>query len=110
MKSITTVVTHRFIATVIKGARAIIRVGEHVQLLGERLEVWADALAVRRRCVEDVLALITEEALEAELSPNFGDGRTGQAAAVVGCRSVGLAMTSIPSLNVTARTSFGNWL
>src|ERR1700680_2206237 len=45
-----------------------------------------------------------------ELSPNFGDGRTGQAATVVGCRSVGLAMTSIPSLNVTPRTSFGNWL
>jgi hypothetical protein len=34
----------------------------------------------------------------------------GQAAAVVGWRSVGLAMTSIPSLNVTPRTSFGNWL
>src|SRR5258705_13948557 len=46
----------------------------------------------------------------AELSPNFGDGLAGQAAAVVGSRSVGLAMTSIPSLNVTPRTSFGNWL
>src|SRR5258705_8380582 len=45
-----------------------------------------------------------------ELSPNFGDGLAGQAAAVVGSRSVGLAMTSIPSLNVTPRTSFGNWL
>src|ERR1700680_1867577 len=45
-----------------------------------------------------------------ELSPNLGDGRAGQAAAVVGCRSVGLAMTSIPSANVTPRTSFGNWL
>src|ERR1700736_2557005 len=48
--------------------------------------------------------------IQIELSPNFDDGRTGQAAAVVGCRSVGLAMTSIPSLNVTPRTSFGNWL
>ena len=45
-----------------------------------------------------------------ELSPIFGDGRAGQAAAVAGWRSVGLAMTSIPSLNVTPRTSFGNWL
>ncbi|MGY3413150.1 hypothetical protein ACVWZV_009316 [Bradyrhizobium sp. GM5.1] len=34
----------------------------------------------------------------------------GQAAAVMGWRSVGLAMTSIPSLNVTPTTSFGNWL
>jgi hypothetical protein len=40
-----------------------------------------------------------------ELSPIFGDGRAGQAAAVAGWRSVGLAMTSIPSLNVTPRTS-----
>jgi hypothetical protein len=40
-----------------------------------------------------------------ELSPNFGDGLAGQAAAVMGWRSVGLAMTSIPSLNVTPRTS-----
>ena len=45
-----------------------------------------------------------------ELSPIFGDGLTGQAAAVMGWRSVGLAMTSIPSLNVAPRTSFGNWL
>ena len=45
-----------------------------------------------------------------ELSLNFGDGLAGQAAAVMGWRSVGLAMTSIPSLNVTPRTSFGNWL
>src|SRR6266850_2393143 len=50
------------------------------------------------------------ECVERELSPNFGDGLAGQAAAVVGSRSVGLAMTSIPSLNVTPRTSFGNWL
>jgi hypothetical protein len=47
---------------------------------------------------------------DGELSLNFGDGLAGQAAAVVGWRSVGLAMTSIPSLNVTPRTSFGNWL
>jgi hypothetical protein len=39
---------------------------------------------------------------------NFGGGLAGQAAAVMGCWSVGLAMTSIPSLNVTPRTSFGN--
>src|SRR6266446_10189084 len=45
-----------------------------------------------------------------ELSLNFGDGLAGQAAAVMGWRSVGLAMTSIPLLNVTPRTSFGNWL
>src|SRR6266404_2472391 len=45
-----------------------------------------------------------------ELSLNFGDGLAGQAAAVMGWRSVGLAMISIPSLNVTPRTSFGNWL
>ena len=42
------------------------------------------------------------------LSPIFGDGRAGPA--VAGWRSVGLAMTSIPLLNVTPRTSFGNWL
>jgi|SRR5438105_6099025 len=48
--------------------------------------------------------------LVGELSPIFGDGLTGQAAAVMGWRSVGLAMTSIPSLNVAPRTSFGNWL
>jgi hypothetical protein len=65
MKSITTAVTHRFIATVIKGAWAIMRAGERAQVLGGRLEVWADALAVRQRCIDHVLALITEEALEA---------------------------------------------
>src|ERR1700688_4174647 len=47
---------------------------------------------------------------ERELSPIFGDGVAGQAAAVMGRRSAGLAMTSIPLLNVTPRTSFGNWL
>jgi hypothetical protein len=54
--------------------------------------------------------LVRDPRLVNELSPNLGDGRAGQAAAVVGCRSVGLAMTSIPSANVTPRTSFGNWL
>jgi hypothetical protein len=73
--------------------------------LGQRMSDKVRFFAWRRGNMLVAFSLCT-----VELSPNFGDGRTGQAAAVVGCRSVGLAMTSIPSLNVTPRTSFGNWL
>ncbi|MGY4281326.1 uncharacterized protein YjbI with pentapeptide repeats [Bradyrhizobium sp. LM2.7] len=40
----------------------------------------------------------------------FVTAGAGQAAAVIGWRSVGVAMTSIPLLNVPPRTTFGNWL
>jgi hypothetical protein len=36
-----------------------------------------------------------------ELSPNFGDGLRDQAAAVWDCEDAGLAVTSIPSVNLT---------
>jgi hypothetical protein len=36
-----------------------------------------------------------------ELSPNLGDGRRDQAAAVWDCADAGLAATSIPSVNLT---------
>ena len=38
---------------------------------------------------------------ELELSPNFGDGRRVQAAAVWDREDAGLTATSIPSVNVT---------
>ena len=40
-----------------------------------------------------------------ELAPDFDDDRTAQAAAVVGWRPVGLAMTSMPSSNVAREAS-----
>ena len=45
-----------------------------------------------------------------ELSPNFGEGRSRSGTGGHELTVVGLAMTSMPSLNVTARTSFDNWL
>jgi len=45
--------------------------------------------------------------MRAELSPIFGDGLTGQAAAFLGSAAE-FAATSIPSLNFTPRMIFGN--
>ena len=89
----------------------------HVHLFAGRTArtLGAGALDVERDCdLADFFELERDRQLvtllERELSPNFGDGPAGQAAAVLGLRSVDLAMTSIPLLNVTPRTSFGNWL
>src|SRR5205085_1576015 len=46
-------------------------------------------------------------AVKAELSPNFGDGLTDQAAAGGAAEA---PKTSTPSVNFTPRISFGNWL
>ena len=63
MSSIITTLTHRFIAAVIKAAWAIHRSGARTQALGERVEAWADQMAVRYRCVDAVTATITAKAL-----------------------------------------------
>ena len=47
--------------------------------------------------------------MQAELSPNLGDGRSDQAAAVAGWGWAFFGTTSIPSANFTPRISFGNW-
>jgi hypothetical protein len=57
MSSITTAVTHRFIAAVIKGARALLRTAENLQARGEGLEAWANKEAIRRGCTEALDAI-----------------------------------------------------
>jgi hypothetical protein len=59
MRSITTAVTHRFVASVIRGGWAIIRLGGNLEALGERVEAWA----ARRHCVEDALSIVVSDAL-----------------------------------------------
>ncbi|UWU69143.1 hypothetical protein [Bradyrhizobium sp. NC92] len=63
MNRITTAASHRIVAAVIKTSWAVQTAGERKQALGERMEAWAHRLAVRWRCVDDVLATITAEAL-----------------------------------------------
>jgi hypothetical protein len=64
MQRITTTVTHRIIATAIKCSWAIQTAGERKQARGVRLEAWADRLAVRGGCADDVLATIATETLD----------------------------------------------
>jgi hypothetical protein len=61
MQRITTAVTHRIIATAIKWSWAIQTAGERKQARGARLEAWADRLAIRWGCADDVLATIATE-------------------------------------------------
>jgi len=63
MQRITTALTHRIIATAIKCSWAIQTAGESKQALGVRLEAWAERLAVRWGCADDVLAIITPETM-----------------------------------------------
>jgi hypothetical protein len=63
MNRITTALTHRIIVTAIKCSWAIQTAGERKQALGERLEAWAERLAVRWRCGDDVLATITTKTI-----------------------------------------------
>lgn len=63
MKSITTALTHRLVATAIKLSWTVQTAGERKQARGARWEAWAHRLAVRWGCVDDVLATITTETL-----------------------------------------------
>lgn len=63
MNRITTAVRHRIVTAAIKCSWAVLAAGARKQAFGERMEAWANRLAVRWRCVDTVLATITREAL-----------------------------------------------
>jgi hypothetical protein len=67
------------------------RLGVHPEVLS-RSEFSMAYFRLARRYHPDV---------NPEISPNFGDGLGVQAAAVWDCKDVGLAATSIPSVNLT---------
>ena len=58
-----TAARHRIVVAAIKCSWAVQTAGKRKQALGERMEAWAHRLAVRWRCVDDVIATITSEAL-----------------------------------------------
>ncbi|MCW2082711.1 hypothetical protein ABIE85_006627 [Bradyrhizobium diazoefficiens] len=63
MNRITTAASRRIVTAAIKLSWVVQTAGERKQALGERMEAWANRLAVRWRCVDTVLATITREAL-----------------------------------------------
>ncbi|MET4426301.1 hypothetical protein [Bradyrhizobium sp. RT3a] len=71
MNRITTATRHRIVATAIKWSWAIQTAGERKQTRGVRLEAWADRLAVRWGCANDVLATIATENLDCHSACNI---------------------------------------
>ena len=63
MKQFSAVALRHILTALIKWSWAVQASGERKQARGERLEAWAHSLAVRWRCVDDVLATITSDAL-----------------------------------------------
>jgi hypothetical protein len=63
MNRITTAARRRIVTAAIKCSWAVQAAGERKQALGKRMEAWSHRLAVRWRCVDDVIATITDEAL-----------------------------------------------
>jgi hypothetical protein len=62
MSSNTTALTRYIAAAAVRQSWTIIRAAERLQVRGERIEAWADRLAVRAGCVDTVLATVTSEA------------------------------------------------
>ena len=60
--------------------------------------------------IRTIIALAAQYSIPTmyELSPIFGDGLNGQAAAFLGSAASDFPATSIPSLNFTPRMIFGN--
>jgi hypothetical protein len=63
MNRITTAITRHIATAAIRCGWAILRAAENHRARGEHLTTWAEHLAERRGCVDDVLATLTNEAL-----------------------------------------------
>jgi hypothetical protein len=63
MKCITTAIIRSIAAAVLRRSWDIQRSAAYTQARGERMEAWAERLAVRWGCVDDVIATVTSEAL-----------------------------------------------
>jgi hypothetical protein len=63
MKRITTIIARTFAAACIRRSWNTMRAAERALARGERMEAWANRLAVRWSCVDDVIATVTSQAL-----------------------------------------------